>query len=103
MVEELRDMVVMATILLSQKEGDVGQVVERICSTLRAPHMDGNRIRTYFGRRCWVGRVEVLERISPEGVPAEIQTGGNLKNNLMYGNNRSVVKYLGDVLTNAEH
>lgn len=44
-VEGLRDTVAMASILLSQKDGDVGGVVEAIGSTVCAPDVDRGRIR----------------------------------------------------------
>ena len=40
MMERLRSLAATANVLLSQKEGDVGGVVEAIGGTLRAPHMD---------------------------------------------------------------
>lgn len=60
--------------------------------------MDGNRKRAYFERRRRIGGIEVLKRIAREGVPADIQTGGNLENELAYRNYRSAVKYRGVVL-----
>lgn len=41
--------------LVSQKEGDVAKVVETIHGTLRAPHVDGGRIREAFLRRQGAG------------------------------------------------
>ena len=38
-------------IFLSQKEVDVGGMVEAISGTMRAPQTGGDRIRAYFGRR----------------------------------------------------
>lgn len=36
-----------ASVLVSQKEVNVGEVMETIGGTLRALHMDGDRMRTY--------------------------------------------------------
>ena len=55
-------------------------------STLRANHMDGDRIRAYFGRRRKVESAGVLEEITREGVSAEVGAGGNLGKELVYGN-----------------
>lgn len=75
-VETLRGIAVMLGNLLCQKKGDVGRMVGEIGGTLLAPHMDGGRIREYFGTRRRVGGAEVSEMIARERVPAEIQTGG---------------------------
>ena len=37
--------------MLSQEGGQVGRVVRKMSGTLRAIHMDGDRIRAYFERR----------------------------------------------------
>lgn len=97
----LRDMMTTANVLLPQKGGNVGGMVEAICDMLRAPYMDGDRKRAYFGRRRQIGGVEMLERIAREGVPAEMQTEGNSKNELAHRNYRSTTKYWGEVLTKA--
>ena len=65
--------------------------------TLGATHMDGDRIRAYFGRRRKVESAGVLEAIPREGVPAEVGAGGNLGNELAYGNHRSTLKHRGEV------
>ena len=54
--------------------------------TLCATHMDGDRIRAYFGRHREVESGGVLEAIARDGVPAEVGAGGNLGNELAYGN-----------------
>lgn len=86
-VERLRDIAATAGIFLSQKEGDDGRMMEAI----------GSRIHGFFGRR----DAEVLEMITLEGVPAEIQTGGALEGEVMYGNYRSAAKYRGKILRKA--
>lgn len=78
-------------VMLSQKEGDVGGMVQEICGTLPAPRMDGGRICAYFLWHHRVEGTEVLERIG-EGGPAEVRVGGNLESELEYGNHRSVAK-----------
>ena len=62
---------------LSQEGGQIGRVVREVGGTLRATHMDGDRIRAYFGRRRKVASAEALEKIAREGVPAEVGAGGN--------------------------
>ena len=61
--------------------------------TLYAIHMDGKTIRAYFGRRSKVESAEMLEKIAPEGVQAEIRAGGNLESELEYRNNRNAKKH----------
>lgn len=73
-------------------------MVEAISDTLRAPPMDGDKIRSDAPP---VEGAEVLEGIAQEGVPVEIHTGGNLGSELAYGNHRGVTKYGREVLTNA--
>lgn len=87
--------------MLSQREGDVGGVVEEMGHTLHAPHIDGDRIRAYFRRRHKAESAEVLERIALEGSPTDAWAGGNLKSAQDYGNHRSATKYGGDVLRKA--
>lgn len=53
-------------------------VVQVIGVTLRAPQLDGDRIRANIGKRRRFEEVEVLERNARERVPAEIQTGRKL-------------------------
>ena len=65
--------------------------------TLRATHMDGDRIRAYFGRCRKVESAGVLEAIAREGVPAEVGAGENLGIELAYGNHRSALKHRGEV------
>lgn len=77
---------------LSQKESDVGKVVETIAGMLDAPHMDGDRICKYFGRLCRGGGAEMLEIIAREEVPAEIQTGGDLYRALPYSNQGEILR-----------
>ena len=85
MVETLRGIAMMAGILLCQKKGDVGRMAGEIGGTLLAPHMDGGRIREYFGTRRLVGGAEVSKMIAREGVSVEIETGGHLERELAYG------------------
>lgn len=89
MEEMLRGMA--ASVLLFQ-EGDVGEVVGAIGSTLHAPHMNSDRIRTYFGRCYGVEDVEVLDKITRERESAEIRTRGDLASELVYGNHRNTAK-----------
>lgn len=60
---------------------------------LRAPQMDGDRLRAYFGRGRGVECAEVLARVALEGVPAEIQTIHNLDREPAYGDHRNAAKY----------
>lgn len=39
-----------------------------------------------------------LVKVAAEGVPVEIRNGGNLQQELAYGNHRNVQKYRGEVL-----
>lgn len=61
--EMIQAMAVKASVMLFQK-GGVKEVVEAISSILGAPHIDGDAIRKYFGRRRRVEGAEVLERIT---------------------------------------
>lgn len=61
--------------------------------------MDGDMVRSYFRWRRRVEGAEELEGITGEGVPAEIQTGGNLESALTYRNYSSGAKYGEEVLT----
>lgn len=79
MAEMLRGIAATAGVLLSQKEGNVGEVVEGIVGTLRVPRIDSDMIRAYVGQRRQVEGAEVLERVAREGVPEEIRTGGDLR------------------------
>ena len=101
MTVQLQGVAATASALLDQKKGDVGEVVEAIGGPLLAPHMDGDRIRAYFGQRRRVEGVDVLERIAREGVPADIRTGGDLASELAYGNHRSAAKYGEEVIAKA--
>lgn len=83
----LLDMAATTRLLLYQKKGDVGGVVEAIGDTLCAPNMDGDKKRVYLGRRHRVDGAKVLGRIAWEGVPAEIHTRSNLKSQLAYRDN----------------
>ena len=47
---------------LSQEGGQIGRVVREVGGTLRAIHMDGDRIRAYFGRRQKVESAKSLEK-----------------------------------------
>lgn len=47
-----------------------------------ASRLDDDKIHAYFGCRRRAEGVEVLEMIARVGVPAEIQTGGDLKSEL---------------------
>ena len=69
--------------------------------TLRATHMDGDRIHAYFGRRRKAASAEALEKIARDGVPAEVGAGGNLGSELAYGNHRRALKHRGEVLRKA--
>ena len=84
-MECLRGIAATAGIILSQEGGQVGRVVREVGGTLLATHMDGDRIRTYFGRRLKVESAGALEEKSREGVPAEVGAGGNLASELAYG------------------
>lgn len=75
--------------------------VEATGGKLRAPHMNGDRLRVYIRRRRGVEGAEVPERIAREGVPAEIHAGDNPGRELADGNHRSAAKYGGKVLTKA--
>ena len=76
-VEWLRGIAATAGVRLSQEGGHVGRVVKEVGGTLCATHMDGDRIRAYFGRRRNVESAGVLEAIAREGVPAKVGVGGN--------------------------
>jgi len=71
-VEWLRDMAATGGVMLSQKEGDVGRVVQEVGGTLCAPHVDSDMIRAYFERRRKIMSAEVLNLIAREGMPAAI-------------------------------
>lgn len=47
-VEWLRDILVTADVMLSERGGDVERVVQEIGGTLSATHTDGDRICTYL-------------------------------------------------------
>lgn len=85
-------------VILSQKGGDVGRVVQKAGNTLCAPHMDGDWIRPYLG---WCRKVEsadVLETSAPEEGPVAIWAGVNLESELENENHRSTAKYVRGVL-----
>lgn len=90
MVGRLRDIVVMTGILFCQTKGDDGGMGV-IGGTLLAPHMDGGRIREYFGIRRLVGGAEVSEMIVREGIPTEIQAGCDFERELVNGYDKSAV------------
>ena len=71
-VEWLRGTAATAGVVLSQKEGNVGRVVQKVGRTLFVPHMVGDRICACLGRRRKVESTEVLKRIARDRVPAEI-------------------------------
>ena len=96
-VERLRGIVTMADVRLSQKGGHVVRGCKRGGGTLRATHMDGDRIRAYFGRCRKVKGAGVLEAIAREGVPAEVGAGENSGIELAYGNHRSALKHRREV------
>lgn len=73
-VERLHDIAATVGMWLSQEEYDGRKVVEATGGTLYGAHMDGGKIREYFGRG-----VEVLALIAREGVSAEVQTEGDLE------------------------
>ena len=75
-MEWLRGIAATADTMLSQKGGQIGNVVREVGGTLLTTHMDGDRIRTYFGRRLKVESTGALEQIAWERVPAEVGTGG---------------------------
>jgi len=62
-VDWLRVTVVTAGIMLFQKGGDVGTLIQEVGGMLYAPYMDDDRIRAYFGRRRKVESADVLETI----------------------------------------
>ena len=100
-MEWLRSIAATAGTMLSQEGGQVGRVVREVGGTLRATHMDGDRIGAYFGRRRKVESAGALEEIAREGVPAEVRAGGNLESELAYENHRSAIKHRGEVLKKA--
>lgn len=53
---------------------------------LRTPHTDNERIHTHFKWRRRVKCAEVLKKMARGGDPMEIRTGGDLTNELAYGN-----------------
>lgn len=59
----------------------------------RCASQDGDRICAHFQRVHKVESAELLERISQEGVPADVWAGGNLENELEHGNRRNTGKY----------
>lgn len=79
-----------------------GGVIEATSSTRRAAHMDGERIRAYFGRYHQIEDAEVLESIAREVVPMDIPTAGDLVSKVAYVNHRNVARYGGEVLTKEE-
>ena len=92
-MEWLRGIAATAGTMLSQEVRQVGRVVREVGGTLRATHMDGDRIRAYFGRRRKVEGSKALEKIVREGVPAEVGAEGNVGSELAYGNHRSAFKH----------
>ena len=62
-----------------------------------ATHMNGDRIRAYFGRRRKVKSAGVLAAIARDKVSAEVGAGGNMGNEVAYGNHRSALKHQGEV------
>lgn len=70
-----------------------------ICGALRAPQIEDYRIRVYFGWRHRVKGADVFERITREGLPAEIQEGYSFESELAYGNHCYLAKYGAEVLT----
>ena len=65
--------------------------------TLRATQMNGDRMRAYFRQRRKVESAGVLETITREGVPAEVEAGGNMRKELAFGNYRSALQNWGEV------
>ena len=51
-----------------------------------------------LGQRRIVESAEMLEKITREGLPAEIWAEGSLKSELEYGNHTSALKHAGEVL-----
>ena len=100
-MERLRGIAGTAFTMMSQEGCQVGRVVREVGSTLCATHKDGEGIYAYFGRRQKVEIAGVLEEIAQKGVPAEVGAGGNLGNELAYGNHRSAFKHRGEVLKKA--
>lgn len=68
--------------------------------TLRALHVDSDRICACVGRRRRVEGAEELKQIAWEGRPLEIRTGDEMARKLAYGNHRSGAKYGGKELAN---
>ena len=101
-MEWLRGIAATAGTLLCQEGGQIGRVVREVGGTLRATHMDGDRIRAYFGRRRKVVSTDAVEKIAREGVPAEVGAGGNLGSELAYGNHRSTNRGAGRRQTEEE-
>ena len=71
-MEWLRGIAATAGTMLSREGGQVGRVVREVGGPLLVTHMDGDRMRTYFGRRLKVESAGVLEGIAREGVLAEV-------------------------------
>ena len=68
-MEWLRGIAATAGSMLSQEGGQIGRVVREVGGTLRATHMDGDRIHAYFGRCRKAASAEALEKIARDGVP----------------------------------
>lgn len=60
----LQGLMATASVLLSQKGGDIENVLEVICGPFPAPHMDGSVVRENFGGRRRVEDVDVQEKIA---------------------------------------
>lgn len=94
MAEILQGMAATVSVLLSQTNGDIREVMVAIGGVLRHLHMDDNNLE----RRRQVEDPEMLQRMAQEGLPAEIRTRGDLASELVNGNHRSTTKHRGDVL-----
>jgi len=90
MTEMLWYIAVMASVLLSEERGDIGEVVEVVSGTRGIPHMDDGKICPCIGQSHRIEGAEVLERIAREEIKAEIRTGGDLGWELTYGNRECV-------------
>lgn len=86
MTEMLWCIAAMASVLLSEERGEVGEVVNVVSGTRSIPHMDDGKLRAYIGRSPRIKGAEVLEGIAREEIKTEIRTGGDLEWELAYEN-----------------
>lgn len=84
--------------LLSRHGSRVKDLARQVGGTLLALHIDPKRKKRFYGDRCDVNGWQDLVKVAAEGVSVEIRIGGNLQQELAYGNHRNVQKYRGEVL-----